>query len=104
MNYGGEKPLHVTLIPNPSHLEAQDPVACGKTRGKQLRAREGHYGNDPNSHCGDKVGQCNACDLKVMSQWLTYKSEWLTDKFDVFFRVFAYSSMAMRHLLLRYFS
>ena len=55
MDYGGEKPLHVTLIPNPSHLEAQDPVACGKTRAKQLRSREGHYSNDPNSQCGDKV-------------------------------------------------
>ncbi|XP_046848415.1 probable 2-oxoglutarate dehydrogenase E1 component DHKTD1, mitochondrial isoform X2 [Xenia sp. Carnegie-2017] len=55
VNYGGEKPLHVSLIPNPSHLEAQDPVACGKTRSKQLRLREGHYGNNPESRCGDRT-------------------------------------------------
>lgn len=56
VDYGGERPLHITLLPNPSHLEAIDPVACGKTRAKQLRSREGHYSNDPSSRCGDKVG------------------------------------------------
>ena len=56
--------LHVCLIPNPSHLEAQDPVACGKTRAKQLRSREGHYSSDPNSHCGDKVGRKRGCNEK----------------------------------------
>ena len=56
LDYGGERPLHVSLLPNPSHLDAQDPVACGKTRAKQLRSREGHYSSDPSSQCGDKVG------------------------------------------------
>jgi 2-oxoglutarate dehydrogenase E1 component len=33
-------PLHVTLTPNPSHLEVVNPVATGKVRGKQDRAKE----------------------------------------------------------------
>ena len=30
------KPVKVSLVPNPSHLEAVDPVALGKTRAKQF--------------------------------------------------------------------
>ncbi|KAI0754007.1 dehydrogenase E1 and transketolase domain-containing protein 1 [Daedaleopsis nitida] len=33
---GGSKPLRVSLLPNPSHLEAINPVALGKTRAKQF--------------------------------------------------------------------
>ncbi|KAF8172057.1 dehydrogenase E1 and transketolase domain-containing protein 1 [Mycena galopus ATCC 62051] len=32
---GAPNPIHVSLLPNPSHLEAVDPVALGKTRAKQ---------------------------------------------------------------------
>ena len=28
--------IHITLLPNPSHLEAVDPVVLGKTRAKQV--------------------------------------------------------------------
>ncbi|XP_066951932.1 2-oxoadipate dehydrogenase complex component E1 [Macrobrachium rosenbergii] len=31
----GEKKLHVTMLPNPSHLEAVNPVACGKSRARE---------------------------------------------------------------------
>ena len=53
---GAEKPLHVSLLPNPSHLEAINPVALGKTRAKQfalLKAlqREGETSCMP----GDRV-------------------------------------------------
>eukprot|EP00002_Diphylleia_rotans_P000348 TRINITY_DN1017_c0_g1_i1.p1 TRINITY_DN1017_c0_g1~~TRINITY_DN1017_c0_g1_i1.p1 ORF type:complete len:900 (-),score=190.22 TRINITY_DN1017_c0_g1_i1:508-3207(-) len=34
MDYG-PKPLHVSVLPNPSHLEAVNPVAMGKARAKQ---------------------------------------------------------------------
>lgn len=34
LSYNG-KPLHVTLLQNPSHLEAIAPVSMGKTRAKQ---------------------------------------------------------------------
>ncbi len=30
------KPVKVSLLPNPSHLEATNPVALGKTRAKQF--------------------------------------------------------------------
>ncbi|EMD32179.1 hypothetical protein CERSUDRAFT_118815 [Gelatoporia subvermispora B] len=33
---GAKKPLKVSLLPNPSHLEAANPVALGKTRAKQF--------------------------------------------------------------------
>ena len=33
---GAAKPLQVSLLPNPSHLEAINPVALGKTRAKQF--------------------------------------------------------------------
>ncbi|KAF8158979.1 dehydrogenase E1 and transketolase domain-containing protein 1 [Mycena galopus ATCC 62051] len=32
---GAPNPIQVSLLPNPSHLEAVDPVALGKTRAKQ---------------------------------------------------------------------
>ncbi|PVD25710.1 hypothetical protein C0Q70_13370 [Pomacea canaliculata] len=38
-----EKSVHVSLIPNPSHLEANNPVAVGKTRAKQQRLGVGEY-------------------------------------------------------------
>lgn len=40
-----EKSLHVTMVPNPSHLEASHPVVFGKTRGRQLSKNYGFYGN-----------------------------------------------------------
>lgn len=33
---GASKPVKVSLLPNPSHLEAVNPVALGKTRAKQF--------------------------------------------------------------------
>ena len=38
------KKLHVSLIPNPSHLEANNPVAVGKARGRQQSLKAGYYG------------------------------------------------------------
>ena len=35
------KKMHLKLAPNPSHLEAVDPVTIGRTRAKQDRAGEG---------------------------------------------------------------
>jgi len=36
--------VHVTMLPNPSHLEAVNPVAVGKTRAKHLSVFGGEYG------------------------------------------------------------
>ncbi|XP_031548562.1 probable 2-oxoglutarate dehydrogenase E1 component DHKTD1, mitochondrial [Actinia tenebrosa] len=43
---GEESPLHVTMIPNPSHLEANSPVAIGKARGKQMTYKWNDYSED----------------------------------------------------------
>jgi len=37
--------LHVTMVPNPSHLECGNPVVSGKTRGRYLSKQYGHYGD-----------------------------------------------------------
>ncbi|KAH9848789.1 dehydrogenase E1 and transketolase domain-containing protein 1 [Lenzites betulinus] len=53
---GAQKPVKVSLLPNPSHLEAVNPVALGKTRAKQfallkMLERTGETGCRP----GDRV-------------------------------------------------
>lgn len=42
----GDKSIHVSVLYNPSHLEAVNPVSMGKTRAKQLEEKDGHYGNE----------------------------------------------------------
>lgn len=58
ISYGG-KSVHVTLIPNPSHLEANNPVAVGKARGRQQSLGEGDYskvsGGESSARAGDRV-------------------------------------------------
>ena len=36
---------HVTMLPNPSHLEAVNPVAVGKARSKHMTMKKGDYGD-----------------------------------------------------------
>ncbi|RWS17703.1 putative 2-oxoglutarate dehydrogenase E1 component DHKTD1-like protein [Dinothrombium tinctorium] len=36
LNLAEKKNIHVSLLPNPSHLEAINPVVCGKARGKAM--------------------------------------------------------------------
>eukprot|EP00118_Oscarella_pearsei_P016291 m.154340 g.154340 ORF g.154340 m.154340 type:complete len:917 (+) comp38634_c1_seq23:40-2790(+) len=48
----GDKSVHVSLLPNPSHLEAVNPVAVGKARARQLSLRNGEYSE---SEQNDKV-------------------------------------------------
>uniref|UniRef100_G3NKN9 2-oxoadipate dehydrogenase complex component E1 n=1 Tax=Gasterosteus aculeatus aculeatus TaxID=481459 RepID=G3NKN9_GASAC len=43
LDFGAAKPIHVTMLPNPSHLEAINPVAQGKTRARQQLRQEGDY-------------------------------------------------------------
>ena len=84
LQYGG-KSLHVTMLPNPSHLEACDPVTCGKARGRQLTLRDGCYSTCPDSQTGDKVMDnvltcdcinsdkdvLNTCNVVLRFVWLT---------------------------------
>jgi probable 2-oxoglutarate dehydrogenase E1 component DHKTD1 len=53
LELGGAKPLHVSMLHNPSHLEAANPVALGKARARQMYL----YGTGNQSECflGDKV-------------------------------------------------
>uniref|UniRef100_A0A8C1KN46 2-oxoadipate dehydrogenase complex component E1 n=1 Tax=Cyprinus carpio TaxID=7962 RepID=A0A8C1KN46_CYPCA len=55
LDFGAGHPLHVTMLPNPSHLEAINPVTQGKTRGRQQVKQEGDYSTDPHAQPGDKV-------------------------------------------------
>ncbi|XP_048259184.1 probable 2-oxoglutarate dehydrogenase E1 component DHKTD1, mitochondrial isoform X2 [Haliotis rufescens] len=54
LEHGG-KSVHVSIIPNPSHLEANNPVAVGKTRAKQLYVGEGDYAPGDEGQAGEKV-------------------------------------------------
>ncbi|XP_071963051.1 2-oxoadipate dehydrogenase complex component E1-like [Antedon mediterranea] len=55
LQYEG-KSLHVSLIPNPSHLEANVPVVIGKVRGRQQTLAEGDYSaSEQESIVGQKV-------------------------------------------------
>ncbi|KAG9280801.1 putative 2-oxoglutarate dehydrogenase E1 component DHKTD1, mitochondrial [Astyanax mexicanus] len=55
LELGAGNPLHVTMLPNPSHLEAINPVTQGKTRGRQQVKQDGDYSTDPHALPGDKV-------------------------------------------------
>lgn len=46
MTYDGKK-IHVSLLQNPSHLEAVDPLVLGKARAKQMSAKDCLYSDDP---------------------------------------------------------
>ncbi|KAG7281034.1 hypothetical protein CRUP_016666 [Coryphaenoides rupestris] len=41
LELGAAHPLHVTMLPNPSHLEAINPVTQGKARARQQLCQEG---------------------------------------------------------------
>uniref|UniRef100_A0A8C1Y2Q9 2-oxoadipate dehydrogenase complex component E1 n=1 Tax=Cyprinus carpio TaxID=7962 RepID=A0A8C1Y2Q9_CYPCA len=55
LDFGAGHTLHVTMLPNPFHLEAINPVTQGKTRGRQQVQQEGDYSADPHAQPGDKV-------------------------------------------------
>ncbi|KAJ0069256.1 hypothetical protein NL108_003177, partial [Boleophthalmus pectinirostris] len=55
LDFGAERRIHVTMLPNPSHLEAINPVAQGKTRARQQLRQEGDYSPDENAQPGDQV-------------------------------------------------
>lgn len=49
------KSLHVTLLHNPSHLEAVNSVSMGKTRGVMQAVKDGAYCESRNRQWSDKV-------------------------------------------------
>uniref|UniRef100_A0A8D3A9Q7 2-oxoadipate dehydrogenase complex component E1 n=1 Tax=Scophthalmus maximus TaxID=52904 RepID=A0A8D3A9Q7_SCOMX len=55
LDFGAGHPLHVTMLPNPSHLEAINPVAQGKSRARQQLRKEGDYSPEDSAQPGDQV-------------------------------------------------
>ncbi|XP_053174624.1 2-oxoadipate dehydrogenase complex component E1 [Scomber japonicus] len=55
LDFGAGHPLHVTMLPNPSHLEAINPVAQGKARARQQLRQEGDYSPEDKAQPGDQV-------------------------------------------------
>ena len=49
------KSLHISMLPNPSHLEAVNPVSMGKTRALMQAVGDGDYSQDERSRWSDKV-------------------------------------------------
>ncbi|VEN58149.1 unnamed protein product [Callosobruchus maculatus] len=60
----GDKSVHLSLLYNPSHLEAVNPVSMGKTRAKQMLSADGDYG--PNNEFSDKILNIQLCQVKVL--------------------------------------
>ncbi|CAD6186781.1 unnamed protein product [Caenorhabditis auriculariae] len=53
---GKEGQVHVTMLPNPSHLEAVNPVAMGKARARAWSMKQGDYSAEERSaRTGDSV-------------------------------------------------
>ena len=58
----GSNRVHVSMLPNPSHLEAVNPVAVGKVRGSHMTRRLGDYSADDSS-TQQLVGENSLCLL-----------------------------------------
>ncbi|XP_028933578.1 probable 2-oxoglutarate dehydrogenase E1 component DHKTD1, mitochondrial [Ornithorhynchus anatinus] len=77
LDFGSHRPLHVTMLPNPSHLEAVNPVAVGKTRGRQQSRLDGDYSLDVSAQPGDKViclqvhGDASFCGQGIVPETFT---------------------------------
>ncbi|KAI8324424.1 dehydrogenase E1 and transketolase domain-containing protein 1 [Martensiomyces pterosporus] len=53
LNYGCDEDLHVTMLHNPSHLEAVNPVVAGYGRAKQMYLYDNN--TDPGCALGDRL-------------------------------------------------
>uniref|UniRef100_A0A2K5RHC3 2-oxoadipate dehydrogenase complex component E1 n=1 Tax=Cebus imitator TaxID=2715852 RepID=A0A2K5RHC3_CEBIM len=77
LDFGAHHPLHVTMLPNPSHLEAVNPVAVGKTRGRQQSRQDGDYSPDSTAQPGDRViclqvhGDASFCGQGIVPETFT---------------------------------
>ncbi|KAJ3185915.1 hypothetical protein HDU85_000827 [Gaertneriomyces sp. JEL0708] len=74
LDYNSKQPVHVSMIHNPSHLEAANPVALGKARAKQMYLYEG--GKEQDCFIGDRVmcvqmhGDAAFCGQGVVTETL----------------------------------
>ncbi|KAI9095871.1 thiamine diphosphate-binding protein [Phlyctochytrium arcticum] len=74
LEYGAKQPVHVSMLHNPSHLEAANPVAVGKARAKQMNLYES--GSEQDCFIGDRVmciqmhGDAAFCGQGVVTETL----------------------------------
>ncbi|KNC96364.1 oxoglutarate dehydrogenase (succinyl-transferring), E1 component [Spizellomyces punctatus DAOM BR117] len=74
LSYGAKHPVHVSMLHNPSHLEAANPVALGKARAKQMYLYES--GSETDCYIGDRVmciqmhGDAAFCGQGVVTETL----------------------------------
>ncbi|KAI8818015.1 thiamine diphosphate-binding protein [Fimicolochytrium jonesii] len=74
LDYGQPKGIHVSMLHNPSHLEAANPVALGKARAKQMYMYES--GQEQECYIGDRVmcvqmhGDAAFCGQGVVTETL----------------------------------
>lgn len=59
--------IHLTMLHNPSHLEAVNPVSMGKTRSKQQTLRDGAFSSDAQKHFGS-----NVINVQVFFRWFLF--------------------------------
>lgn len=55
IHFEGGKKVHLTMLHNPSHLEAVNPVSMGKARSKQQSLRDGAFNDDQAKKFGSDV-------------------------------------------------
>lgn len=58
--------VHLTMLHNPSHLEAVNPVSMGKTRSKQQTLRDGAFSSDSQKQFGSNVINVQVYSLDFM--------------------------------------
>ena len=51
------KNLHVTMIPNPSHLEASHPVIIGKARSRFLTRKQAYYNSNNTADSSNELNK-----------------------------------------------
>lgn len=90
----GGQSLRVTLLPNPSHLEAVNPVAMGKARARQLSRRTGAYREPASNGVGsdskvieNKYHKSKYCKYLILANILytlqiSYLSKYFTQRLD----------------------
>ncbi|OQV16425.1 putative 2-oxoglutarate dehydrogenase E1 component DHKTD1, mitochondrial [Hypsibius exemplaris] len=75
-----KRQIHVTMLPNPSQLEANNPVAVGKARGRQQTLKSGDYAEDTTAGDGKKVlciqihGDASFAGQGIVAETFTFAS------------------------------
>lgn len=82
------KTIHLSMLHNPSHLEAVNPVSMGKARSKQMTSRDGAFSDDKAKEFSNSV-----LNVQVIC-FLVFKLET-----NNFYFIFLYKSFMEMQLL-----